>query len=332
MKKAEPAQNSHLFVGPFTNAHLDENAPKLSCAPIFSKSEFCAPCHYAEFWDTTIYASYKEWKESAYAVTNSGSYKSCQDCHMRPGGRDAPSDPESKDLCNGSIDGTWISTHDMMGRESNGLSPSMVVNAASVKVDTSFDPKFGRINVEVVVTNDKVGHKFPTDSPLRHLILVVEAVDAQGNALPQVYGENGDNNAGKKIGERRQNGETIPVWIGEWWNPDQNFAGYPGKVFANILVDEISGSFPSVSYWNRTKPAWDGADTRLLPNYYDTDNDQVKSRPDRSFYYFSAPVNCDVTVTAKLWYRYAFLDLAAQKNWNKSDILVAEDVKKACSP
>lgn len=249
---------------------------------------------------------------------------------MRPGGRDSDSNSKGKDLCNGSIDASWETTHDMMGRENNEMS-SMIEGAATVKINTGYDQKLDRINVEVVVTNEKAGHKFPTDSPMRHLILIVEAIDGQGNPLPQVYGKNNDNDEGKRLGNQRQGGETIPLWIGEWWNPFENFAGYPGKVFANILMDQSSGSFPSVSYWNRTKPAWNDADTRLLPMTVNK-NGKAVPKPDRSTYYFASPMKCDVMVTAKLWYRYAFKGLAAQKNWVQNDILVADDEERACGP
>jgi hypothetical protein len=317
------SQNPRLYVGPYTNANLEGGASTISCAPIFSKSEFCAPCHYARFWDVEIYGSYDEWRKSAYAVPNSGIYKTCQDCHMRPGGRDAESSLVSPDLCNGSIDGSWPSTHNMMGRDDSNL-PSMVSEAASVEIEAGYNQKYGRIQVNVVVTNDKVGHKFPTDSPLRHLILVVTAVDEKGNSLPQVFGEDPDNKEGKQNREGRQYGETIPAWIGEWWNPFENHAGAPGKVFAYVLLDEKSGTFPSVAYWNRTKVASFESDTRLLPKSYNSDKEKVETHPDRSVYYFAAPKNSKVTVTATLWYRTAFKDLVAQKNWTTSDILVTQ--------
>ena len=45
----------------------------------------------------------------------------------------------------------------------------------------------------------------------------------------------------------------------------------------------------------------------------------------QSVYYFGEPANGTVTVTVKLWYRYAFKELAEQKNWTTEDILVRQE-------
>jgi hypothetical protein len=50
--------------------------------------------------------------------------------------------------------------------------------------------------VRVEITNDQTGHHVPTDSPLRHLILLVQAANADGNPLTQLEGP------------------TVPVWGG----------------------------------------------------------------------------------------------------------------------
>ena len=118
-------QNTRMYLGSYTNPNLGEGAHTVSCAPIFSQSEFCAPCHYAKFWDVEIYASYKEWKESAYAEPSLDGYRTCQDCHMTPGGMDPEYKSSKDDLCRGSIDGTWPSTHNMIGRDSENT-PAMI--------------------------------------------------------------------------------------------------------------------------------------------------------------------------------------------------------------
>ncbi len=42
--------------------------------------------------------------------------------------------------------------------------------------------------MQVNLTNDQTGHLVPTDSPLRHLILLVRAEDEQGQRLTQLDG------------------------------------------------------------------------------------------------------------------------------------------------
>jgi hypothetical protein len=144
------------------------------------------------------------------------------------------------------------------------------------------------------VTNVRAGHKLPTDSPLRHLILVVEALDESGNLLPQV------------------SGGTIPVWGGVGKNVSgmANYGGMPGKVFALILADRDTGVSPTAAYWNPTKIE---QDTRLAP-----------LATDESFYTFSLLSDRDVTIRVRLIYRYAFIDLAEKKGWVRPDIVVVQ--------
>jgi hypothetical protein len=88
-------------------------------------------------------------------------------------------------------------------------------------------------------------------------------------------------------------------------------------IYGNILKDKVTGVVPAVAYWNLTIPAWKGSDTRLDP-----------LKEEVSQYSFVAPSNGKVTVTARLLYRYAFIDLIRTKGWPLGDILVnwAEDI------
>ena len=83
--------------------------------------------------------------------------------------------------------------YDSAGREI----PLMVQNAA--RIELNFDPGpagSNAMSIRVSVTNTRAGHNFPTDSPLRHLILVVEAQDRVGTRLIQVGGPQIPNWAG----------------------------------------------------------------------------------------------------------------------------------------
>ena len=64
--------------------------------------------------------------------------------------------------------------------------PQMVKDAAEITV--AMGPQrqgTNTLDVNVTVKNTKAGHNFPTDSPLRHLILVVTAVDRVNTPLIQ---------------------------------------------------------------------------------------------------------------------------------------------------
>jgi hypothetical protein len=152
----------------------------------------------------------------------------------------------------------------------------------------------GKIKVTVKVLNTRAGHKFPTDSPLRHLILVVEATDRNGTLLPQV------------------DGPVIPLWGGVG-DRTEDYAGRPGEIYANILKDKDTSEAPTIAYWNPTIPAWEGSDTRLIPGVIV-----------QSDYLFAIPSNGSASISAKLIYRYAFIDIIRQKNWTPKDYIVTQ--------
>jgi hypothetical protein len=291
-----------FMTGPFSNILTDPKnlspSHRLTCSPVFGRSEFCAPCHYGKFGDMTIYNSYGEWRNSAYGDNpDEPDYMTCQDCHMshmKPGGENPP--PSRRKTCSESDPNLQNFDHNLMKVEPDeSLGPEiplMIRGAARVRVDLKYEPdQKDTLGVVVRVDNTKVGHKFPTDSPLRHLILVVNAKDQLGTALLQAEGDH------------------IPNWGGE-------YGGLPGKIFANLLSEEDTNISPTVAYWNETRPAWDGADTRLVPG-----------KTDRSEYYFSIPDSGEVKIKVTLIYRYAFYNLMVQKEWfNRPDIKVAEVV------
>jgi hypothetical protein len=306
--------NGGFTIGPFANILVrDSNIPsdhRLTCSPIFSRSEFCAGCHYGKFGDMVIYNSYGEWKQSAFGNNPNGAdYKTCQDCHMShmDAGKQTP--PLSKrQACSESDPDFQNFDHSMMSvgldEQSGKELPLLIREAARLNVKFKYDPaKKNSLNVIVRTENTRAGHKFPTDSPLRHLILVLDANDQFGTSLLQV------------------DGEHIPNWGGagkpfmESYGI-RNYAGLPGKIFANLLVEEDTNLSPTAAYWNETKFAWvngdTNSDTRLVPN-----------QEDRSDYAFTIPAAGEIKVTVTLVYRYAFFDLIVQKEWwNRPDIVV----------
>ncbi len=321
--------NSGVFItGPFSNI-LTKNSNELTvtpthratCAPIFSKSEFCAPCHFGKFGDMVIYNSFGEWKASPYAANPAdAAYRTCQDCHMSylyPGGKQTTSSSLQRQACSGEKTTFQNFDHNMMdfGLD-NALGyevPRMVRGAAQIGV-TFGTPSAttNTLDVNVSVTNTRAGHKFPTDLPLRHLILVVTAVDRVNTSLIQVGGDRIPNWAGP--------GPISPINIANnlIMAGILDYGGMPGRIFANLLVEEETNFSPGMAYWNETKYASvdlaSGAtsDTRLIPG-----------QPNTSTYSFEMPDAGDVKVTVQLVYRYAFYDLMVWKEWyDRPDILV----------
>ena len=286
-----PNTGVQFVAGPWSHLTVSTNDIRRTCDPIFGESQFCAPCHYAKFSGVEIYGSYREWLDSSYSKSDAG-FRSCQDCHMQSAQLVEGTSSAARRACSAENTAFRNFSHNMMNRD-NTSSPILVQGAATVTVDARKEE--GKIKVNVGVVNTKAGHKLPTDSPLRHLILVVEARDENDRLLTQVEGP------------------TIPAWGGVG-NQPEDYAGKPGVIYANILQDKDTNMVPAVAYWNPIIPAWAGSDTRLRPNEY------ILSQ-----YSFIVQSHGEVRVTAKLLYRYAFIDFMRQKGLQQPDVLVNWD-------
>ena len=144
------------------------------------------------------------------------------------------------------------------------------------------------------IINDNTGHHIPTDSPLRHLILLVQAIDGEGRSLSLLEGA------------------TLPEYTGEGEPGNGYYAGLPGKVFAKILEELWTEVSPTGAYWNHT---------RLV-----SDNRLAAMATDTSTYTFSATGEGQVTIEVTLLYRRAFKALIEQKEWDVPDIVVAQEL------
>jgi len=270
-----PPEGHQFFAGPFDDVAPGED----TYSPIQKQSQYCAPCHFGVFWDTVVYNSFGEWLDSPYSNPESG--KTCQDCHMPAGRND-----HFARLDKGGVirDPNTIFSHRMPGAGDEQL----LQNAVSM--DVRAERQSEQIVVTVTITNDQTGHHVPTDSPLRHLILIVEAVDAEGNTL------------------RQSAGPILPDWAGVG-DPGQGYyAGLPGKAFAKILEELWTEISPSGAYWNPT---------RIL-----SDNRLAASATDTSSFTFAASADREITVDVRLLFRRAFIRLMDQKGWRAGDILM----------
>jgi hypothetical protein len=281
MKLYRPPDGQQVFFGTLVDVNR-----RVTYSPLEAKSEFCAPCHYGVFGGvvgtgtvsggTLIYNSYGEWLDSPYSDPKTG--KTCQECHM----------PVLDDTNffvfpeRGGITRDYVPFHNH--RMPGATDETLLQN--SVTMTTTAQMRGNQVQVEVSITNDKTGHHVPTDAPMRHLILVVQAVDASGKRLT--------------LGA----GPVLPDWSG-------NYAGQPGQAYAKILRDEWTGETPTAAYW---RPVTIVSDTRLAAFATDT-----------SRYTFAAPANGTVTVEAQLIFRRSFQKLAEQKGWNDPDIVMEEE-------
>lgn len=274
-----PPEGHQFFAGP-----LDDVAPgEDTLVPLYQKSEYCASCHFCVFWDTVIYNSFGEWLESPYSDPETGQV--CQDCHMPPLGVTQFATTEAGGLTR---DPATIFSHRMPGAADKEL----IQNALTMNVDAHREDD--KIIVEVELINDKTGHHIPTDSPLRNLILLVQATNENVEALEQV------------------DGPTVPDWGGVGDSAEGYYAGLPGKGYAKILQEMWTEVTPTGAYWNPTKVV--------------SDNRLAAFESDASSYTFTVDGDGKITVTVTLLYRRAFVELMAQKGWDVPDIVMEEGI------
>lgn len=287
MRLMRPEPGHDLFFGTLDDVVRPElAAARDSYLPAMKESRFCAACHYGVMGGVVgnmqvtggvlVYSSYSEWLDSPYSVPETG--KSCQDCHMPVADYNYAAFPEK-----GGPERPTGQVHDhkMSGGYDEELLQNALLLSASVRMVA------GRLWVTVDVTNDQTGHDVPTDSPLRHVILVVEATDATGEKLV------------------RRSGKRLPAWAGD-------FEGESGHIFAKILRDDWTGEMPTGAIW---RPITVESDTRLPA---------MSTR--RSNFSFTPPANAASTIRVRLIYRRAWPDLSQWKNWDDPDVLMEETV------
>ncbi len=270
-----PPEEHQFFAGPFDDVAPGED----TYSPVQKESVFCASCHYGVFWDTVIYNSYGEWLESSYSDPESG--QTCQDCHMPPLGATQFATTEAGALLR---DPSGIFSHRMLG----AADIEFLQHALSVSSTALI--KQGMVVVEVELLNDNTGHKMPTDSPLRQLLLIVQAYDPRGTQLTQIAGP------------------TIPNWGGVGDPREGYYAGLPGEGYALILEELWTGVSPSAAYWNPVRII---SDNRLVPFV-----------ADRIRFEYDAAGFETVEVSIQLIYRRAFKSIMDQKGWADEDIVL----------
>lgn len=278
-----PNEGHDLIFGPVDDiARADIPEARDVYLPLQEESAFCAGCHYGILGGVVVgnmdvkggvlvYSSFSEWRESPYSDAETG--QTCQDCHMRAGDFNYFAYPSQGGVIRNP---NQIHNHQMLSEE-------LLQNAVTLTATAVISE--GQLWVKVDVTNDKTGHHVPTDSPLRHVMLVVEAEDGNGRMLPL------------------QSGSALPTWAG-------NYAGQPGRAYAKILEDEWTGESPTGAIWRPVKIV---EDTRL-----------AALTSDVSRYLFDAPDDGSATVKVRLLYRKAFQQLAQWKGWDDADIVMEE--------
>lgn len=154
--------------GPFENVNSPAHETKMSAVHL--TSEFCGGCH--ELINSNgvrVMGTYTEWKEGPYAAQGIH----CQNCHMPIAYDRKVVDPKVKKT------DELVTAHEFQG----GHSQINLRNAAKVKLEAIREQN--TINVTTYVTNAESGHKLPTGTPARRVILTVSAKDDHGNTIAE---------------------------------------------------------------------------------------------------------------------------------------------------
>jgi len=208
-----------LFFGPLDDVARGEDA----YSPLQNESAYCASCHEGVVFGTHVYSTYSEWLDSP--ARRQG--KSCQSCHMAPTGLMTNIAPDEGGI---ERDSATLASHTLLpgGREA--------MLRRSLELSIVWETREETVACRVTLTARNIGHRLPTGFIDRHLILSVEAFDAQGRPLAQ------------------HAGRILPSHAGE------ELQGVPGRLFARMLHDR-EGDSPL--------PFWCGGelkeDTRLVP-------------------------------------------------------------------
>jgi hypothetical protein len=279
MRLYRPEEGQQVFFGNFDDV---TGGRRVTYLPLIKESAYCAACHFGEFWGVIMYNSFGEWLESPYSDPETG--QTCQDCHMPAVDYNYFVFPEKGGQYR---DSGRILSHLMPG----AMDETLLQNTATVTIDAQ--RLEDRLQVTIRVTNTGAGHHIPTDNPLRNMILLVEATDADGETLPLL------------------DGPIIPEWGGVGDVETGHVAGLPGVLYAKVLADFYTGETPTFAYWRQT---------RLV-----SDNRIAALETDETLYSFALPEgNGTITIDAQLLLRRAFINLMDVKDWDTPDMLMAQ--------
>jgi hypothetical protein len=167
-----------------------------------------------------------------------------------------------------------IHDHSFLGRE---LLPTAVELRATATREE-------RLVVEAQIAVKGTGHKVPTGSADKHLLLVVVARDAEGRPLRLVDGGRVPDHGGGS-------GDPLALGAGDFARrlEAHDFGGVAGREFAQVLAS-ASGE-THVPFWRAAKVV---ADTRLPP-----DSETVER-------FSFVPPEGAAKVTVELWHRLRF--------------------------
>ena len=283
LKLGRPSPDDHSVLGPIKRVYgalADSDYAFMGPVynPYFATGALCAGCHqYTTANGLPALDTYNEWRSWAARQTV---HKSCQGCHM-PTGTSMEGKRLARRICVNGLrrpNEEQIHDHSFLGRE-------LLTDALSLRVSAKSNAGILVVDTEVLAKN--VGHRVPTGSADKHLLLVVLALDGNGKPYALSAGPRVPDHAGgfgdgdplvldaKELDARVERGD---------------FARFPGREFAQVFADRKGRTH--VPFWRAAKLV---EDTRLQPD-----------RPVRNRFAFLVPEQDKVTVRVELYHRLRF--------------------------
>lgn len=154
--------------GPYQNTSSPAHATVYS--KMHTESEFCGGCHeLVNENGVRILGTYSEWKESPYPAKGIH----CQNCHMPKIFGLPVVDPKIKKTDH------MLTAHEFLG----GHSQINLTHAATIR--TEIKKEENRAIITTYITNAESGHKLPTGTPSRKIILETKILDKSDNTLAE---------------------------------------------------------------------------------------------------------------------------------------------------
>jgi hypothetical protein len=212
--------NGQLFFGPLDDVDRSED----SYSPLERESRYCADCHEGTIFGVHVYSTFTEWRASPAAREG----RQCQSCHMTPSGELTNVAPGMGGI---ERDPRTLASHTFLP---GGLEAML---RRAVKLSFTAERRDDGVRAAIRIEAHDVGHRVPTGFIDRQLLLVVEPLDAEGQACDVLSGPLLPSPAGSAL------------------------AGKPGRLFAKLLTDAVGHS--PAPFWRAGVSI---ADTRLSPD------------------------------------------------------------------
>ena len=216
---------------------------------LFEDGHLCAGCHQgggrADAGGLAKIDTYAEWQAWIASRPHPDQARSCQDCHMPPA---AMVSDEGTPLDQMAWDGLHRAPEALHGHRFLGAEPPFAGDALDIQIDKRRDLQRGTWVVSVRVTNTGAGHKIPTGSWSKRVIVGIWA-EAAGRPLRQLEGP--------RTWLQPDTPQDVAARPGDWRNPG-------GFVLGVRAAGDPEGRQNAPAFWQVWR-AQDVIDTRLSP-------------------------------------------------------------------